>query len=574
MGVLLALIVAAGIIAALIVPRALDARDKLEAAVPLAESIPGLIASGDTAAAQSAAEELADTADSAHDQTSGILWESLEWVPVVGPNLHGVRMATGAIDELARDALLPAAGIDIAALRPASGGFDLEVIRTVGSVARTAGEAVQSATAMLDSVDRGSLLGPVAAGIDRIEKVLKPAAETLEGALPLIDALPEILGEGGPRDVLVIFQNNGEVMPGGGTIGSLAQVHIDNGVISIVDQSSASGRDFPGFSPPVGGVTGEESALYGELFGSRVQSLTRSPRFDRTFEVARQMWLEAKGVDVDAVVALDTVALSYLLVATGPVVVPGGLEISNSNAVGMLLGDLYNQFEPAQVDLINQAFAGLALQKLMQGEADLAKLSSVLGLAAEEGRIAIWSSRETEQDLIAGTDLDRRGPYAADGAEAFGVYFVDRTPGKMQRYMTQAIDVSQPICSADGRRHVFVTVTLANTVDPAAVRNLPEYVTGNGQATVKGYMQLETLAFAPPGYAPVGQSADAELSRDEVHRDGEFSVGTMALAIGPGETRTLTFEFVADSDDETVIEIDTTPVVTPTVLSHDTVTCQ
>lgn len=570
----MALIVAVAVIAALIVPKALDAKDKLEAAVPLASSIPGLIASGDTAGAQAAAEELTETAASAHEQTSGILWESLEWVPVVGPNLHGVRMATGAVDELASKALLPAAGISIASLRPASGGFDLQAIRNIGDIARTAEEAVETASAMLADVDRDALLGPVAAGIDRIEKVLEPAGATLAGAMPLINELPAILGEGGPRDVLVIFQNNGEVMSGGGTIGSLAQIHLDNGAISIVNQSSASGRDFPTFSPPVGGVTDEEVGIYGNLFGTYVQALTRSPRFDRTFDIARDMWREAKGVEVDAVISLDTVALSYLLVATGPVTLPNGLEISNANAVGMLLGDLYNTYSPAEVDLINQMFAGLTLQKLMGGEADIAKLVSVLGLAAEEGRISIWSARESEQALIEGTPLDRRGPTASAGAEAFGVYFIDATPGKMQRYMTQAIDVSQPICSADGRRHVFVTVTLANTVDPAAVRGLPEYVTGNGDMTRKGSMTVETLVFAPPGYSPVRQSTDAALTRDELLRDQDFSVGTMRLTLAPQETRTLTYEFVADADAATTIEVDTTPVVTATTLTQDAVSCQ
>jgi hypothetical protein len=392
--------------------------------------------------------------------------------------------------------------------------------------------------------------------------------------MPLVEALPEILGEGGPRDVLVIFQNNGEVMSGGGTIGSMAQVHIDNGAISIVNQSSASGRDFPNFRPPVGGVTQEETELYGSLFGSYVQALTRSPRFDRTFEIARDMWREAKGVEIDAVVSLDTVALSYLLVATGPVAIPGGPEISNSNAVAMLLGDLYKTYEPAEVDMINQVFAGLTLQKLMGGEVDFAKLSSVLGLAAKEGRIAIWSARESEQQFIAGTLVDRRGPYAGEGAEGFGVYFIDWTPGKMQRYMTQAIDVSQPICAADGRRHVFVTVTLTNTVDPAAVRGLPEYVTGVGIDTPKGSMQVETLAFAPEGYSAVGQRADAELAQSEVRRDKEFTVGTMRLTLAPQEARTLTYEFVADSDQTTKIELDSTPVVTPTVVTQDAVTCQ
>ncbi|WP_270366251.1 DUF4012 domain-containing protein [Microbacterium algeriense] len=573
-GVVLALLIAVAVIAAILVPKALDARDKLEASVPLAQSIPGLIASGDTAGAQAAAEELTKTAASAHEQTSGFLWESLEWVPVVGPNLHGVRMATGAVDELATKALRPAADIDIASLRPTDGGLDLQAIRGIGDIAHAADDAVRNASAMLADVDRDALLGPVASGVDRIEKVLGPAGTTIEGALPLIDALPEILGEGGPRDVLVIFQNNGEVMSGGGTIGSLAQVHIDNGAISIVNQSSASGRDFPNFIPPVGGVTDEEADLYGNLFGSYVQALTRSPRFDRTFDIARDMWREAKGVEVDAVVALDTVALSYLLVATGPVAIPGGPEISNANAVAMLLGDLYNTYEPAQVDMINQVFAGLTLQKLMGGQVDFAKLGSVLGLAAKEGRIAIWSARESEQQLIVGTPLDRRGPTATEGAEAFGVYFIDRTPGKMQRYMTQAIDVSQPVCAADGRRHVFVTVTLGNTVDPSVVSALPEYVTGNGLETPKGSMQVEALAFAPPGYAPLSQRTDTSLTRDEVHHDKEFTVGTMRLYLAPQETRTLTYEFVADSTDATKIEVDTTPVVTPTTLTENAVTCQ
>ncbi|MBE7953419.1 DUF4012 domain-containing protein [Microbacterium oxydans] len=573
-GVVLALLIAVAVIAAILIPKALDAKDKLEASVPLAQSIPGLIASGDTAGAQAAAEELTKTAASAHEQTSGFLWESLEWVPVIGPNLHGVRMATAAVDELATKALLPASGIDIAALRPSDGGLDLQAIHGIGDIARSADQAVRDASSMLAGVDHDALLGPVASGVERIEKVLKPAASTLAGVMPLVEALPEMLGEGGPRDVLVIFQNNGEVMSGGGTIGSMAQVHIDNGAISIVNQSSASGRDFPNFRPPVGGVTQEETDLYGSLFGSYVQALTRSPRFDRTFEIARDMWREAKGVEVDAVVSLDTVALSYLLVATGPVAIPGGPEISNSNAVAMLLGDLYKTYEPAEVDMINQVFAGLTLQKLMGGQVDFAKLSSVLGLAAKEGRIAIWSARESEQQLIAGTDLDRRGPRAAEGTEAFGVYFIDWTPGKMQRYMTQSIDVSQPVCAADGRRHVFVTVTLANTVDPASVRGLPEYVTGVGIETPKGSMQVETLAFAPPGYSPVGQRADAELAQSEVRKDQEFTVGTMRLTLAPQESRTLTYEFVADSDAPTKIELDSTPVVTPTVLTQDAVTCQ
>ncbi|QXE29310.1 hypothetical protein [Microbacterium paraoxydans] len=51
-------------------------------------------------------------------------------------------------------------------------------------------------------------------------------------------------------------------------------------------------------------------------------------------------------------------------------------------------------------------------------------------------------------------------------------------------------------------------------------------------------------------------------------------MGTMRLYLAPQETRTLTYEFVADSDQATKIEVDTTPVVTPTTLTQNAVTCQ
>jgi hypothetical protein len=121
---------------------------------------------------------------------------------------------------------------------------------------------------------------------------------------------------------------------------------------------------------------------------------------------------------------------------------------------------------------------------------------------------------------------------------------------------------------------VFVTVTLANTVDPGMVPGLPEYVTGIGEETPKGSMRVETLVYAPPGYAPVRQSTDTALTRDERYQDGDFSVGTLRLVLAPGETRTLTYEYVADAKKDAVIEVDTTPVVTKTALTQQAVACQ
>lgn len=556
-----------------IVLRALDARDKLEAAIPLVSEVQTNMLAGDVAAAEAAADQLVTATSSARAGTSGTVWRAFEWVPVAGPNLHAVRTVAAAVDELAVGAVQPAASLSLQTFRPVDGRIDLSAVEDLGAVFAGAKSSLEKSTALIASIDRTQLLGPVSGGVDRLDSALQSAQDLVEPAQPLVDALPAMLGADGPRDVLVIIQNNGEVMPRGGTIGSLAQLHIEDGAISLVAQASASPTDIPMYDEDVVPIAADVRQTYEFGLGRYVQNLTRTPRFDLTFDIAREIWKRSYGVEVDVVVALDTLAVSYLLDATGPIALPGGLELTSANAVPVLLGDLYSQYTPPEVDIINQTFAATTMTALMTGSVDTAALIGAVQRAASEGRVLIWSSRVDEQELITGSPFDGRPPAQLPGRDAFGVYFVDSTPGKMQRFMTQAVDVSQAVCAADGRRHVRVTVALTNTVELAAVDGLPDYVTGGGFVTLEGLMRIETLAYAPPGFAPAVFSSSAESDLPRVSTDGEFSVAGQRILLAPGETRVMTFDYVADDATETDLFVDVTPVVTPNTITYGRLDC-
>ena len=567
------LIAGVAVVAAILAPRALDARDRLLAATPLVAEVQTKMLAGDSAGAVESAAALAAATSEARTLTSGRLWRAVEWVPFAGPNLHGVREAAAAVDTLAQDAVVPAASLNLDVLKPVDGRVDLAAVTAAAETVERAASAVDEASAGLNSVDRGALIDEVGGGIDRIEEALVRARDLLGPAKEITGVLPGMLGADGPRDVLLLFQNNGEVMPRGGTVGSLAQLHIENGAITLAAQSSAAPIDIPMYEEDIVPIAADVRATYPFGLGRYAQSLTRTPRFSLTSEIAKEMWKRTHGVQVDAVVAIDTVALSYFLDATGPIDLPGGLQLTSANAVPLLLGDLYQTFEPEEVDAINQAFAGMTMSKLMSGSVGVRELVTVLTRAAEEHRILVRSDRPAEQELVKDSLFEGEPPSVDDEADGFGIYFIDFTPSKMQRFMTQRVDLSQAVCAADGLRHVRVSVALGNSVDPAVVDGLPEYVTGGGRITDEGNMRVEVLAYALPGYQLVQQVADGPAEAVRTGTDGEFGVAQSTIVIEPQQTRTITFDYAATDAAEVELFADVTPVVSPNEVTIGALDC-
>ncbi len=61
------------------------------------------------------------------------------------------------------------------------------------------------------------------------------------------------------------------------------------------------------------------------------------------------MWAEQTGTNVDGVIAIDPVALSYILGAVGPITMPDGEVVSRDNVVELTESTAYLRFPTDQV---------------------------------------------------------------------------------------------------------------------------------------------------------------------------------------------------------------------------------
>ena len=118
------------------------------------------------------------------------------------------------------------------------------------------------------------------------------------------------------------------------------------------------------------------------------------------------MWRQQFGTEVDGVLSVDPVTLSYLLAATGPIGLPTGDTLLSENAVQLLLADVYARYTvPAHQDAFFAAAASSVFDAIAGGNFEPAALVSAISRAGEEHRILIWSAHAEEQAMLAPTTL-------------------------------------------------------------------------------------------------------------------------------------------------------------------------
>ena len=184
----------------------------------------------------------------------------------------------------------------------------------------------------------------------------------------------------------------------------------------------------------------------------------------------------AKGLDenVDGVVSVDPVAMSFILGGTGPVTLSDGAVLTQENAVEVLLSAVYRSYPDAkrQDDTFERAARTIFdVVKSGRGESRLAIAGMVR--AAKENRLMVWSSRKDEQRLI--------GPSALSGALSrndgptphVGLYLNDAASTKMEYYLDYATRVTTGRCLDGDVQELFTTTQITSTA-PANAADLPQ----------------------------------------------------------------------------------------------------
>ena len=130
----------------------------------------------------------------------------------------------------------------------------------------------------------------------------------------------------------------------------------------------------------------------------------QSSHFPYAAQIWKSMWAQQSGMNVDGVIAIDPVALSYILGAVGPVTMPDGEVITQDNVVELTESTAYRRFPTDQIARKKylQDIANEVVKKMTGRIESPRKLLDALGKAVSERRIAVWSSSPADQTASRG----------------------------------------------------------------------------------------------------------------------------------------------------------------------------
>jgi len=558
--------------------RALTAKADLQTSVSLISTIKTQIGNGNVKGAQATTRQLVSKVHSARDLTSGPLFRAAEVLPLAGGNFVAFREAAATVSTVTDTSIVPLASVadtfNLASFKPVNGAVQLAPLEKVAPTVSRANTAMHAGLAQARAIDTSGTISAVSSAVATLTDALASGCDVTDGANRAVHLLPEMMGEKGPRNYLVLFQNNAELRSTGGIAGALAVLHVDNGAISMTQQ--ASSRDFPRMPEPIAPLPDDIRSFYSNLPAEYIQDVNLTPQFPIAASLAQQMWKRQFGTEVDGVLALDPVALSYLLNATGPVKLVTGEHLTSTNAVRVLLKDAYARFpNPPDQDAFFASAAAGVFTKLASGNINLKRMVGALAKAAGEHRILIWSANPTEQASLGKTTLAGDLPVSDTSTQRFGVYLNDRTMAKMDYYLHTSVAIGQATCRADKRPTYAVNVTLTSTAPADAATALPAYVTGAvGAGVPPGTISTSVSVYAPPGATLIGAVSDGKQYAVNWGQVSGHPVGLVAIELAPGASRTVQLQFLGKTAFSGDLATESTPGVYVTETSRLDFDCE
>jgi hypothetical protein len=545
---------------------ALRARGAMERAARDVATLQADAAAGRTDRLGATMADLREHASVARGATEGPHWSFVSRLPVAGPTVEAVATLATVVDGLAQGPLSGLAELagaaDPATFAPRDGKVDLAPLERIAPEAQRADQAVGYALQGVRGIGGSPMLPQVTDATADLEEQLLDLRMSTATAARAAQLVPPMLGADGPRDYLVLVQNNAEPRALGGITGTVLVLHADQGRITLTDQRP--GAHVGPFGDPVVELTGDERrVLGGDDLGRWMQNVTSTPDFPRSAEIAREMWRRETGRTVDGVLATDPVVLATMLgeVDTGP----GGVR-SGDALVSYLLNGVYKVQTPQEQDQTFADVAEQAFDALSAGVPEPARMVDALAAAARAGRLSVWSSRPAEADLLEGTVLDGALRGVNGDHPVVGVFTQGIQMAKIGYYVDTAVEVAEQVVRPDGSRELAVTVTYRSRVDAGEVADLPEYVVGPGEEQ-PGQVRLRSLVYAPAGGRVVSASENSENVGLSPQKHNEIWLSFRDFTLRPGATSSVTYVIITGKHQNGDVILRVTPGPRPVKIS-------
>ena len=502
-------------------------------------------------------EALAATAQRLRNDTNSLPWRLMSAVPVLGDDASAVAVvAEGAAD-------LTGAAVPIADAVTTPDGLiqgdkiAIDVLRDVATNANAASKGLDQVVSGLDRL-ASSRFGFFRSRVSSPLQQLEPLKDDVRDASQVLEVAPRLAGSDERRNYLLLFQNNAEIRATGGLPGSAAWLTLEDGKLSLRQA----------FSPIVKTAQNEttyeftaaERALYGDDLDIGAVFLNSMPDADRVAELLRSGWSDWYDEALHGVITLDTVGLSYLLGATGPVEVEGR-TLTEGNVVQELLYDSYDRLPTNEEQ---DSF----FEEVSEG------VFGALTSSPDPGALLKAGQRLNDEQRVSAQFFER--PLQRAEIDPFGstdtavVAFNNVSGDKMTYFFRSGVAAVTQGC-VGGRVQVRASATLRSEapIDPSG---LPARITEQppGEPTLGGVwhpvplgsMGVRVVLAAPRGAELDDVKLGGETIEPTAVRAGQRETNTFVVELAPGEAINLSWRMLLNAGQST-LPLRVTPGMTP-----------
>jgi hypothetical protein len=502
----------------------------------------------------SAAEKFSYAQESLDAMHAGVV-ALVNVIPQTNRTYETVRGLVTAGQELSDVAsIMSKAGEELSTTRAMSLTAKLSIL---AAYLESATPHVERAHAALANVDVDVVPSDYTQDIAELQARVPAMAEALEECSTFVHTLTYLLGGNDTMRYLAVFQNNTELRPTGGFVGSFAEMDLDEGEIARLHLPGGGSYD----------VQGQLDAFVASprplaLINPRweFQDANWFPDFPTSAKKMQWFYEHAGGPTTDGVLAVNATWIEALLEVTGPIAMPEyGVTIDAENF-------LFTTEKIVEVDhgttATPKAFLGDLAPKLLDvlQHADGKTLLRVIGVVEQglaERDIQVYFRNNDAEKLMH--DLGFDGAIAQTEGDYLMVVNTNIGGGKTDAVIDQSVDVQVDV-SDDGAIIDTVTITkthhgMANALFTG--KNNVDYVR---LYVPEGAVLLSAEGFETPP-SKLFESSDFPLSADEdlaiVERDrtydgiaevdiwNEFGKTVFGgwMQTAPGETETITFSY-------------------------------
>jgi len=533
----------------------------LQASSANAQALQQAITVGDKVTATSSLSNLQATAAAAHRHSDSPIWKVASLVPFIGDDVEAVSVVSEVLNDVASRVMPPLVDIstklDLNTFAPHKGKVDLAALATLRNPIAQANTLLYTDNARLKKIDPTHIIGPLRGPVTEFTRRINDAATGTRVADDVLGLVPTMLGDSN-RTYLFVFQNNAEARATGGITGAFLLAKVNRGHIKLGDQGTAANFGAPTEKFK---LTAEEKTLYSKRMGAFVQDATLTPEFPRAAEILKFLTKARLGVDVDGVVAVDPIAMSYVLAGTGPVTVDG-TQVTAKNAVSELLNKSYLRLTAGQQDTFFADTAAKLFTTVTDGVGNTGQTVREIVRASNERRILVWSAHPTERAKLDTMSVAATLKDDATLQPTLGVYFADTVGAKLDYYLHAKTDVTGEQCKGFGTQTLTAKVTLRSTVPPNP-SSLPYSILGYSQKDRPGVIRINLSFYLPTGGALVSSSLNKVDLGNDIRTHKGHSVATVAVAVKPGETSTAKITFRTAPGQGRTVMVTNTPGAQP-----------